>query len=93
MLMLMPSMTAGFVEALVTAVALAADWYIWDSRRRLSSRRRLELAAPAQGKEIIHLSSASGREVVVTPAKESFGQTPVSAIPVHNQRPDLGAHC
>jgi hypothetical protein len=93
MLTLMPSMTAGFVSALVTAVALAADWYIWDFRRRLSPQPMLELAAPPQGKESFHLPSASGREVVVTLAQKSFEQTPVSAAQVHSQRPGIWVHC
>jgi hypothetical protein len=93
MLTLMPSMTAGFVSALVTAVALAADWYIWDFRRRISPHRAAELASTARGKEVIHLPSASGREVVVIPAQQSFDQTPIPAVQGQNYRPELRTQC
>jgi hypothetical protein len=89
MLTLIPSMTAGLAGALVTAVALAADWYIWDFRRRTSPQRVQELASLAH-KQAIHLPSASGREVVATPVGRS-AQTPAPAFQIQNQRPDLWA--
>jgi len=38
MLIWLPSMCVGFTGVLVTAILLAADWYIWDPRYWISHR-------------------------------------------------------
>jgi hypothetical protein len=65
MLTFMPSMGVGLVGSLLTAIALAADWYIWKFRYWASSASS---APSAKDKSVIHASSASGRELVVSPA-------------------------
>ncbi len=65
MLPLLPSMGVGLVGSVLTAIVLAADWYIWDFRYRISRRRGPELDPPGDSKDVIHVPSASGRELVV----------------------------
>jgi hypothetical protein len=67
--MLMPSIGAGLVGIVLTAVLLAADWYIWDFRHRI---RTPELARhlAVNGKQIFHIRSVSGRELVGIPAPQ-----------------------
>jgi hypothetical protein len=53
----------------LTAIALAADWYIWDPRyRRISGawEPRPGHRTRTNGKDLIYAPSASGREVVAT---------------------------
>jgi hypothetical protein len=69
MFTLMPSMGVGFMGSLLTAIAMAADWYIWNFRYRLW---RTPLAPPLKGRaDVIHVPGASGRELVVNPAPQS----------------------
>jgi hypothetical protein len=77
--MLMPSIGAGLAGIVLTAVLLAADWYIWDLRHRISQRRTPELARhlAVNGRQIFHVRSASGRELVGIPAP----QTPDRNVP------------
>jgi hypothetical protein len=63
MLSLLPSMGVGLVGGALTAIVLAADWYIWDFRYRISLRRGPEL--DSLGNARIHVPCASGRELVV----------------------------
>jgi hypothetical protein len=70
--MLMPSMWVGLAGILLTAILLAADWYIWDSRHQVSQRLAAEPAhrPVAEGKQILHVPSASGRELIATLAPQ-----------------------
>jgi hypothetical protein len=68
MFTMIPSMGVGFTGSLLTAIAMAADWYIWNFRYRM---RRGLLAPPPDGRHVIHLPSASGRELVINPAPQS----------------------
>jgi hypothetical protein len=63
MLTLMPSIGVGLVGSLVIAIALAADWYIWKFRYWVSSASTVP---SARDNIVIHVSSASGRELVVS---------------------------
>jgi hypothetical protein len=65
---LMPSIGVGLVGSLVVAMALAADWYIWKFRYWLSSASTVP---PARDESVIHVSSASGRELVLSLAPEA----------------------
>jgi hypothetical protein len=67
MFTLMPTMGVGYVGALITTIAMAADWYIWKFRYRISRR---PLAAPPKNEDVIHASSASGRELLLIPAPQ-----------------------
>jgi hypothetical protein len=68
MLNLVSSIRVGFVGTLLTAVLLAADWYIWKLRYQMSRR---PVTPPPDGDGVMHLPSASGRELVVTYAPEA----------------------
>ncbi len=72
MLMLIPSMYVGLIGIGLTAILLAADWYIWDSRYWISQQCAPELVQSivANGKKAIHVP-ASGRELVATLAPPS----------------------
>ena len=65
MMSLLPSIGVGMVGSALTALVLAADWFIWDFRYRISRRRGPELDPPEDGQDVIHVPSASGRELVV----------------------------
>ena len=67
MLTLIPSMGVGSVGSLLTATALAADWYIWKFRYWMSSG---PVSPPPGDKDVIHVPSASGRELFVNCAPE-----------------------
>jgi hypothetical protein len=80
MLTLMPSMSVGLIGSVLTAIALTADWYIWAFRYRISRLRGPELGPPADGKDVIHVPSASGREPVLNPVPQSLDR---NIPPVH----------
>jgi hypothetical protein len=65
MMSLLPSIGVGMAGSALTALVLAADWFIWDFRYRISRRRGPELDPPEDGQDVIHVPSASGRELVV----------------------------
>jgi hypothetical protein len=65
MLMLPPSMGVGIVGSLVTAIVLAADWYVWDFRYRISQQNVSQGDRSPGDKNVIYVPNASGREVVV----------------------------
>jgi hypothetical protein len=71
--MLMPSILVGLVGIVLAASLLAADWYIWDFRHRISQPGVSKFARrmPADGKRIIHARSASGRGLCATFAPQS----------------------
>lgn len=72
MLTLIPWMFAGLIGIVVTAILLAAEWYIWDSRYTMSAQLAPGLARvhTAHHEEVIQVPSASGRDVVVTLAAQ-----------------------
>lgn len=70
MLTLMPSMSVGLGGSVLIAIALTADWYIWAFRYRIARLLGPELGPPADGKDLIHVPSASGRELVVNLAAQ-----------------------
>ena len=72
MLTLIPWMFAGLIGIVVTAILLAAEWYIWDSRYTMSAQLAPALARvhTAHHEEVIQVPSASGRDVVVTLAAQ-----------------------
>jgi hypothetical protein len=63
--MLTPSIVLGMS---LTTILMAADWYIWDPRRRISQRGAPEIGRRpvADAEHIIHMPSASGRELIVS---------------------------
>jgi len=65
---LIPSSGARFVGSLLITITItiAAAWYIWRYCRRMFWNL---LAPPPNGKNIIHMPSASGRELVVIRAQ------------------------
>jgi hypothetical protein len=63
-------MCTGLVGSVLTALAMAADWYIWDFRYRIF--RRPELAPPADGRRIVDVPSSYPRELVVNRAPQSL---------------------
>ena len=65
MLSFLPSIGVGFVGSMLTVIVLAADWFIWDFRYRISRLRGPELGPPGDGKDVIHVPSPSGSELVV----------------------------
>lgn len=65
MVSFLPSMGVGFAGGMITTIVLAADWFIWNFRYRISRLRGPDLGPPGDGKDVIHLPSASGRELVV----------------------------
>jgi hypothetical protein len=71
--MFTPSMWVGLAGIGCTLILLAADWYIWDPRYRISQRYAPRGAgqAVADDKDLIHVPSASGRELVATLAAQS----------------------
>ena len=82
MLTLIPWMYAGLIGIVVTAILAAAAWYIWDPRYRIAEQLS---HGPAQGytayhEEVIQVSSASGRDVVVTLAAPLPDR---NSLPVH----------
>src|SRR5260370_31341938 len=91
MLTLMPSMSVGLVGGVLTAILLAVDWYIWDFRYWISRQRAPELAPPADGKDVIHVPSASGRELVVTLAPQSPDWNTLPVHQVEGEWPDVWA--
>lgn len=82
MLTLMPSIWVGLAGIALTAILLAADWYIWDFRYWTFGRRAVELAPirAADGREVIHVPGAFGREVVVVLAPRSADRI---TLPLH----------
>jgi hypothetical protein len=58
-------MGVGLVGSVITTIVLAADWFIWDLRYRISRERGPEVEPPGDAEDVIHVSSASGRELVV----------------------------
>ena len=62
---LLPSIGVGMVGSALTAIVLAADWFIWDFRYRISRRCGPELDPPGNAQDVIHVPSTSGRELVV----------------------------
>jgi hypothetical protein len=85
--MLMPSIWVGLAGVVLTAILLAADWYIWDSRRQVSQRLAAQPAhcLVAEGKQILHVPSASGRELIATLAPQSPDRNVVSFEHVHGE--------
>ena len=71
MLSFLPSMGAGLGGSLLTTIVLAADWFIWDFRYRISRRRGPESDPSGDGRDVILVPSASGREVVVNLVAQS----------------------
>jgi hypothetical protein len=65
MLSFLLSMGVGLVGSVLTAIVLAADWFIWDLRYRISRQRGPQLDPPGKGRDVIHVPSASGRELIV----------------------------
>ena len=65
MLTLLPAMGVGIVGSLVTAIVLAADWYVWDFRYRISQQSVSQVAPSPGDNNVIYVPSASGREVIV----------------------------
>jgi len=90
MLTLIPSMFVGSVGVVLTAILLAADWYIWNFRYWIFRKRASELVTPAEGKDIIYVPSASGRELV-TLAPQSLDRNTPPLHPVEGEWPNLGA--
>lgn len=68
MLTLIPPMGVGLLGSLLTAIALAADWYIWRFRYWVS---KPSTALSATNKSVIHVSMASGREFVASHTRKS----------------------
>jgi hypothetical protein len=89
MFALIPSMSVGLVGSVLTATALAADWYIWDFRYRLFRQRGPELSPPTDGMEVIHVSSTSGRELVVGLAPQSLDRNVPPVHQVEGEWPDF----
>ena len=83
MLTLLPSMGAGSAAILITAITLAADWYIWKFRYWMSSG---PVSPPPGRTSVIHVPSASGRELFVNCAPEQVGTEMVS---VHQAEREL----
>jgi len=83
--MLMPSTLVGLLGIVSTAVLLAADWYIWDFRHRISQPAATERARrPVAGAgHMIHARSVSGRELVASLAPQSPNRNVVSCEQVH----------
>ena len=70
--MLMPSMLVRLVGITLTAILMTADWYVWAFRHRISRHGAAEFAHRrlADRKHVVHARSASGRELVATPAPQ-----------------------
>jgi hypothetical protein len=83
--MLVPSIWVGLAGIALTAILLAADWYIWDSRHRVSQPLAAEPAhrLVAEGKQMLHVPSASGRELIATLAPQPGSERPCSLEHVH----------
>jgi hypothetical protein len=77
MLTLTPSMCTGFVGGVLSALAMAADWYLWGFR--IPSQNATQSAPSAEGEAVIHVPSTSGRELVVALAPQSFDRSPLDA--------------
>src|SRR5260370_28765667 len=84
-IMLMPSTLVGLLGIVSTAVLLAADWYIWHFRHRISQPGATHHARRpvADGRHIIHVGSVSGRELVASLAPQSPNRSVVSCEQVH----------
>ena len=72
MLTLIPWMFVGLLGIVVTAILLAAEWYIWGSRYRMSAQLALRPAGvrTSNDEDVIQVPSASGRQMVVTLAAQ-----------------------
>ena len=83
--MLMPSIGVGLAGIVLTAILLAADWYVWDSRHRSSRRPAAEPVHGllAESKQILHVPSASGRELIATLAPQPTDRSLGSFEHVH----------
>jgi hypothetical protein len=66
---------------------LGCGLFIWDFRYRISRRRGPELDPPGDGKDVIHVPSASGRELVVN--LEPVERTMLPVHRVEAEWPDL----
>ena len=66
MLTFVSELFTGLVAVLVTAILAAAEWYIWDSRYKIAAQLPPGPAPSAHHKDVIQVSSASARGVVVT---------------------------
>jgi hypothetical protein len=86
MLTLVPSIGVGFVGSLLIAIALVADWYIWKFRYWMSSG---PLSPPPRGKNVIHVPSASGRELFVNCAWDQVGTEIPSVHQAERESPDI----
>jgi hypothetical protein len=86
MLTLIRSMGAGFVGSLLTATALAADWYIWKFSYWMSSG---PVSPPTGGKNVIHVPSASGRELLVHCAPQWVDSELLSVHQAERELPDI----
>jgi hypothetical protein len=87
MLMLLPSIGVGSVGSLITAIALAADWYIWKFRYRISSG---PVATRPGNNDISHVPSVSGREFFVSCAPEQVGTDIPSVHQTERELFDIG---
>jgi hypothetical protein len=85
MVTLMPSACVGIVGIVVTAILMAANRYIWDFRYWAARQRASALGRTAHTERLIHLPSASGRELVVNLAGPSPEQTAPPRPPVENE--------
>ena len=81
--MLMSSMSVEVVAIVLTAILLAADWYIWDPRYRISRPCGTDLAnrLVTQRKDKIHSRSAAAGALIAPVDPQSL-QSNVRAEPV-----------
>jgi hypothetical protein len=82
MLTSIPWMFVGLIGAAVSAILLVVEWYIWDSRYRMSAQLKLRPARvrTANNEDVIEVPSASGRQVVVTLAAQLRNR---DSLPIH----------
>lgn len=75
-------MFVGLIGAAVSAILLVVEWYIWDSRYRMSAQLKLRPARvrTANNEDVIEVPSASGRQVVVTLAAQLRNR---DSLPIH----------
>ncbi len=91
MLTLIPWIFGGLIGIVVTAILLAAEWYIWDPRYRIAAQITPGLARvrTADHEDVILVPSASGRDVVVTLAAQFPDR---KTLPVHQVKAETIGH-